>query len=105
MILSYSPHEKTPTCFRTTELDSRAWWRPQGGAQGAQIRNRGEILWENSCEKMLIIGENMEKHGENMGKHGETWENMGKAWENMGTSLAKISNIFRIRIGHRGKIS
>ena len=61
MILSYSPHEKTPTCFRTTELDSRAWWRPQGGAQGAQIRKRGEILWENSCEKMLIIGENMGK--------------------------------------------
>jgi len=81
VILSYSPHEKTPTCFRTTELDSRAWWRPQGGAQGAQIRNRGEILWENSCEKMLIIGENM---GKTWGKHGKTWGNMGKHGESMG---------------------
>jgi hypothetical protein len=54
---------------------------------------------------MLIIGENM---GKTWGKHGKTWESMGKhgkTWENMGTSLAKISNIFRIRIGQRGKIS
>ena len=83
---------------------------PGGGRKAERKAPRSEIVGKsygkNSCEKMLIIGENMGKtwgkHGKNMGKHGKTW---GKHGKNMGTSLAKISNIFRIRIGHRGKIS